>query len=71
MGGSNYCYFFNAVATVDVFTASNNDINFVETQAVHFALLLNRCFILREYTKSTAISHFGKCYLLFTPLNTT
>ena len=49
MGGSNYCYFFNAVATVDVFTASNiNDINFVETQAVHFALLLNRCFILRE-----------------------
>ena len=49
MGGSNnYCYFFNAVATVEVFTASNNDINFVETQAVHFALLLNRRFILRE-----------------------
>ena len=47
MGGSNYCYFFNAVVT-DVFTASNNDINFVETQAVHFAVLLNRCFILRE-----------------------
>ena len=41
MGGSNYCYLFNAVATVDVFTASNNDINFVETQAVHFAVLLN------------------------------
>ena len=47
-GWKYYCYFFNAVATVDVFTASNNDINFVETQAVHFALLLNRCFIFRE-----------------------
>ena len=29
--------FFNAVATVDVLTASNNDSNFVETQTVHFA----------------------------------
>ena len=37
MGGSDYCYLFNAVATVDVLTASNHDINFVETQAVHFA----------------------------------
>ena len=29
--------FFNAVAIVDVLTASNNDSNFVETQTVHFA----------------------------------
>ena len=27
----------DAVATVDVLTASNNDVNFVETQTVHFA----------------------------------
>ena len=29
--------FFNAVVTVDDLTASNNDVNFVETQTVHFA----------------------------------
>ena len=29
--------FFNAIVTVDVVTASNNDINFVKTQTVHFA----------------------------------
>ena len=29
--------FFNAVATVDVRTASNNDVNFVETQTLQFA----------------------------------
>ena len=32
--------FFNAVATVDALTASNNDANFVETQTIHFAWLL-------------------------------
>ena len=37
MDESDHCYFFNAVATVDVLTASNNDVNFVETQTVHFA----------------------------------
>ena len=38
MGGSDRCYFFfNAVAIVDVLTASNNDYNFVETKTVHFA----------------------------------
>ena len=36
--------FFNAVATVDVRTASNNDVNFVETQPYN----LNRRFVLRE-----------------------
>ena len=29
--------FLDTVATVDVLTASNNDVNFVETQTVHFA----------------------------------
>ena len=29
--------FFNAVANEDVLVASNNDINFFETQTVHFA----------------------------------
>ena len=28
--------FFNAVPTVDDLTTSNNDVNFVETQTVHF-----------------------------------
>ena len=37
MGGSYHSYFFNAVATVDALTASNNDTNFVETQPIHFA----------------------------------
>ena len=36
--------FFNAVATVDVRTASNNDVNFVETQPYN----LNRRFVLTE-----------------------
>ena len=39
--------FFNAVETTDVLTASNNDVNVVETQTVHFAWLLNRRFVLR------------------------
>ena len=37
MGRNDHCYFLNAVATVDVLTASNNDVIFVETQTVHFA----------------------------------
>ena len=40
--------FLNAIATVDVLTASKNDINFVKTPTICFALLLNRCFVLRE-----------------------
>ena len=37
-GESDHFYFFlDVVATVDVLTASNNDVNFVETRAVHFA----------------------------------
>ena len=35
MGGSNK-FFLDAAVTVDVLTESNNDINFVETQTVHF-----------------------------------
>ena len=38
----------DAVATVDVLTASNNDVNFVEAQTVHCACLFNRRFVLRE-----------------------
>ena len=37
MCGSDHCYFFNGVATEDVIEASNKDVNFVETQTVHFA----------------------------------
>ena len=29
--------FFNGVATEDVIVASNDDVNFVETQTAHFA----------------------------------
>ena len=35
MGGSDHCCFFNGVATKDVVVASNNDVNFVDTQTVH------------------------------------
>ena len=48
MGGSENFHFLDAVATVDVLTASNNDVNFVETQTVHFELLLSRRFVLGE-----------------------
>ena len=39
MGGSDHFYFFGCSSdrTVDVRTANNNDLNFVETQTVHFA----------------------------------
>ena len=37
MGGSDIVTFLNAVTTVDVLTASNNDVNFVETQTGRFA----------------------------------
>ena len=37
MGGSDHCCFFNGIATEDVIVASNNDVNFIETQRVHFA----------------------------------
>ena len=44
MGGSDHCCFFNGVATKDVIVASNNDVNFVETQTVHFAWLNRSLF---------------------------
>ena len=40
--------FLDAAATVDVLTTSNNDIDFIETQTVHFPWPLNHRFILRE-----------------------
>ena len=36
MGGRNN-FFLDAAVTVDVLTESNNDINFVEIQTLHFA----------------------------------
>jgi len=47
----------DAIATVNVLTASNNDVKPVETRTVpHFAWLLNRLYLLRESRNSTAIS---------------
>ena len=37
MSVNDHFYFLDAVVTVDVLTASNNDVNFVETQTVHFS----------------------------------
>ena len=50
MGGVIISTFLDAVlvATLDVLTASNNDVNFVETLAVRFARPLSRRFVLRE-----------------------
>ena len=44
----SFLLFLDSAATVDVLTASNNDVNFVETQTVHFARPLNHRFVLRE-----------------------
>ena len=35
MGVNDHFYFLDVVVTVDVLTASNNNVNFVETQTVH------------------------------------
>ena len=40
--------FLDAVAALDVLTTSSNDVNFVETQTVHFAWPFNHLFVLRE-----------------------
>ena len=40
--------FLDAVAKLDVLTASNNDVELVETRTTHFARQLNRPLILRE-----------------------
>ena len=37
MGGSDHCYFFYGIVTEDVIVVSNNDVNFIETQRIHFA----------------------------------
>ena len=37
MGGSNHCYFLEAVAAVVILTASNDDVKLGEARAVHFA----------------------------------
>ena len=43
--------FFNAVATVDVPTASNNDVNFVETQTVTFCMTIKSSFRYERINK--------------------
>ena len=37
MGGGDHCYFSVAIATVDVFSVSNNDVKLVDTRTVRFA----------------------------------
>ena len=44
MGESDHCCLFNGVATKDIIVASNNDVNFVETQTVHFVWLNRSLF---------------------------
>ena len=46
MGEVTIFDFFDAVATVDVPPANNNDKNLDENRTVHFAWLLNPCLIL-------------------------
>ena len=43
--------FFNAVATVDVPTASNNDVSFVETQTVTFCMTIKSSFRFERINK--------------------
>ena len=62
----------DAVATADVLTANNNDLNIDETRTIHFAWLFkNRRLVLKEQTNSTAITHVGKLNHLFAGWNTT
>ena len=37
MGESDHCYFLEAVATVVILTASNNDVKLGDARVVHFA----------------------------------
>ena len=38
----------DAVATVDVLKANNNDVNLINNRTVHFARLFNRRLVLKE-----------------------
>ena len=51
----------DAIATVDVLTANNNDVNLVETRNVLFARLLNRRLVL--IARDIVFSHqsFSAC----------
>ena len=62
--------FCNAVVTVDVLIASNNDMKLVETLLiiiVHFVWLFTLCFILREQINLTAITRIANFYHLIAP----
>ena len=45
----SFLLFLDSAATVDVLTANNNDVNFVETQTVHFAWPLNHRFVFGKF----------------------
>ena len=62
--------FLDAVITVDVLTANNNDVKIGETRTVHFAWLLNRRHVLRELKKKRKKKQQQtyKFYHLFVPL---
>ena len=57
--------FFNAVTTVNVFTASNNNLTLVKTQAVHFAS--PKSWSRFEKTNSTAVTRIGQVFNFLHP----
>ena len=62
MGGSDRCYFFlmQYDRTSGILTANNNNVNFVETRAVHFACLkLSNCF---NRPRLLVLANFNTCF---------
>ena len=60
--------FFNAVATVDVRAASNNDVNFVETQTLQLTVRSPFRFErINKVDRDFSHSAISKFYLLFAP----
>ena len=59
--------FLNAIPTVDVLTASNNEVKLVKSQTVHFATLKSSSPFEKINRNSTAITRISKFYLLFAP----
>ena len=61
MGGSDRCYLFlMQYRTSGILTANNNNVNFVETRAVHFACLkLSNCF---NRPRLLVLANFNTCF---------
>ena len=59
--------FFNVIPTVDVLTASNNEVKLMESQTVHFARLKSSSRFEKINQNATAITRISKFYLLFAP----